>query len=39
MGHMHNFASTRELFWQRIETWAAWVQAVTARDTIDASRG
>src|SRR4029078_13355955 len=22
MGHMHNFASTRELFWQRIDTWA-----------------
>jgi alpha-beta hydrolase superfamily lysophospholipase len=29
MGHMHNFASTRELFWQRIETWVAWVQAIT----------
>jgi hypothetical protein len=25
MGHMHNFASTRELFWRRIETWADWV--------------
>jgi hypothetical protein len=25
MGHMHNFAGTRELFWRRIETWAAWV--------------
>jgi alpha-beta hydrolase superfamily lysophospholipase len=25
MGHMHNFAGTRELFWHRIETWAAWV--------------
>lgn len=25
MGHMHNFASTRRLFWRRIETWAAWV--------------
>jgi hypothetical protein len=24
---MHNFASTRELFWQRIETWADWVRA------------
>jgi pimeloyl-ACP methyl ester carboxylesterase len=21
MAHMHNFASTRELFWQRIESW------------------
>ena len=30
MGHMHNFASTRELLWQRIETWAAWVRAVKA---------
>jgi len=28
MGHMHNFASTRQLLWQRIETWAAWVAAV-----------
>jgi len=27
MAHMHNFASTRTLFWQRIETWAAWVRA------------
>ena len=25
MGHMHNFASTRRLLWQRIGTWAAWV--------------
>lgn len=25
MGHMHNFAGTRELFWYRLETWAAWV--------------
>jgi pimeloyl-ACP methyl ester carboxylesterase len=32
MGHMHNFAGTRELFWNRIETWAAWVAvARTAR--------
>ena len=22
MAHMHNFAGTRELFWQRIHTWA-----------------
>jgi hypothetical protein len=27
MGHMHNFAGTRELFWRRIDTWAAWVVA------------
>ena len=27
MGHMHNFAGTRELFWRRIETWAEWVRA------------
>jgi alpha-beta hydrolase superfamily lysophospholipase len=26
MGHMHNFASTRELFWERIETWSDWVR-------------
>lgn len=30
MGHMHNFASTRELFWQRIELWSDWVR--TARN-------
>jgi hypothetical protein len=27
MGHMHNFAGTRELLWRRIETWADWVRA------------
>lgn len=27
MAHMHNFAGTRELLWQRIETWASWVAA------------
>ncbi|MCW2548766.1 MAG: hypothetical protein JWN96_3226 [Mycobacterium sp.] len=26
MGHMHNFAGTRTLFWQRIEQWANWVR-------------
>ncbi len=26
MAHMHNFAGTRELFWQRIQTWADWVR-------------
>lgn len=26
MGHMHNFASTRELFWERIDSWAEWVR-------------
>ena len=30
MGHMHNFASTRELFWRRIEIWADWVREVKA---------
>jgi pimeloyl-ACP methyl ester carboxylesterase len=28
MAHMHNFAGTRELFWQRIATWAEWVRAM-----------
>lgn len=28
MGHMHNFASTRVLFWERISTWAQWVAAL-----------
>ena len=27
MAHMHNFAGTREVFWQRISTWADWVCA------------
>ncbi|MDB5448729.1 MAG: hypothetical protein JWQ97_4046 [Phenylobacterium sp.] len=30
MGHMHNFASTRELFWRRIETWSHWVREMKA---------
>jgi hypothetical protein len=25
MGHMHNFANTRLLFWQRIHSWGAGV--------------
>ncbi len=28
MAHMHNFASTRELFWSRIASWAEWVRIV-----------
>jgi len=28
MGHMHNFAGTRELFWQRIDQFAAWCATV-----------
>jgi hypothetical protein len=30
MGHMHNFASTRTLFWQRIHLFGAWCAAVKA---------
>jgi hypothetical protein len=30
MGHMHNFAGTRELFWRRIETWSEWVRVAKA---------
>ena len=26
MGHMHNFASTRELLWSRIALWGDWVR-------------
>jgi pimeloyl-ACP methyl ester carboxylesterase len=26
MGHMHNFAGTRELLWQRIHNWGEWVR-------------
>lgn len=29
MGHMHNFASTRELFWQRLHHWGETVAAQT----------
>lgn len=25
MGHMHNFAGTRELLWQRLHNWIQWV--------------
>ena len=32
MGHMHNFAGTREIFWRRIETWSEWVRAVKSAD-------
>jgi alpha-beta hydrolase superfamily lysophospholipase len=32
MGHMHNFAGTREQFWRRIETWADWVRAIKETD-------
>ena len=36
MGHMHNFAGTRELLWQRIETWAEWVRvAKRAKGVVD----
>lgn len=30
MGHMHNFATSREHFWRRIETWGEWVKASLA---------
>jgi len=30
MGHMHNFAGTRELFWQRIHQFGEWCAAVKA---------
>jgi hypothetical protein len=29
MAHMHNFAGTRELFWERIDSWARWVTSLT----------
>ena len=28
MSHMHNFAGTRQIFWKRIENFAAWVAIV-----------
>jgi pimeloyl-ACP methyl ester carboxylesterase len=31
MGHMHNFASTREQLWQRLECWGDWVRCRTAQ--------
>ncbi len=30
MGHMHNFASSRELLWQRIEAFGVWCAVVKA---------
>jgi pimeloyl-ACP methyl ester carboxylesterase len=30
MGHMHNFAGTRERLWQRIESWTDWVRRARA---------
>lgn len=27
-GHMHNFASKRELIWQRLHLWGEWVRAM-----------
>jgi hypothetical protein len=29
MAHMHNFAGTRQLLWQRLQAWGEWV-AVSA---------
>jgi len=38
MGHMHNFAGTRETFWRRIHAWgemvAAGVRAEPARSRL-----
>src|SRR3546814_10893950 len=31
MGHMHNFATTRSLFWQRIHSWGAGVAEMRAQ--------
>jgi pimeloyl-ACP methyl ester carboxylesterase len=31
MAHMHNFASTRELFWQRIHLWGEDVRQLRGR--------
>ena len=30
MGHMHNFAGTRELLWHRIQAFGEWCAAVKA---------
>lgn len=32
MGHMHNFAGTRELFWRRIELFAEWCRTLKQAD-------
>ena len=32
MGHMHNFAGTRVLFWERIHAWAQWVCLLASRE-------
>jgi pimeloyl-ACP methyl ester carboxylesterase len=28
MAHMHNFAGTRRLLWERLDAWAAWVRTL-----------
>lgn len=39
MAHMHNFAGTRELLWQRIATWGEWVRVCAgAGDSTSASQ-
>lgn len=32
MGHMHNFASTRQLLWRRIYAWGEWVRMHSGDD-------
>jgi pimeloyl-ACP methyl ester carboxylesterase len=31
MAHMHNFASTREVLWQRLEAWSKMLAAAASR--------
>jgi hypothetical protein len=31
MGHMHNFAGTRALFWERIHRFGEWCAAMKAQ--------
>lgn len=38
MAHMHNFASTRELMWHRIEQWAEWVRACRSAERVAGRR-
>ncbi|MGN5237122.1 alpha/beta hydrolase [Rhodococcus sp. SJ-3] len=33
MAHMHNFAGTRELMWQRIHHWGSWVRSLVMTES------
>ncbi|KIW29386.1 uncharacterized protein PV07_05204 [Cladophialophora immunda] len=34
MGHMHNFAGTRELLWRRLDIWSCWLREIKASTVV-----